>query len=53
VPLLVLRLEAMQAAIDLLSGWVGVIRPGAAVSLPTGGKAAPLTGKVERVESVP
>jgi hypothetical protein len=34
VPLLVLRLEAMQAAIDLLSGWVGVIRPGAAMSLP-------------------
>jgi HlyD family secretion protein len=45
-------LGAMEAVIDVLSGDVGAIQPGAAVSLSTGGRAAPLTGRVERIEPV-
>jgi HlyD family secretion protein len=45
-------LGAMEAVIDVLSGDVGAIQPGAAVSLSTGGRAAALTGRVERIEPV-
>jgi HlyD family secretion protein len=45
-------LGAMEAVIDVLSGDVGAIRPGAAVSLSTGGRAAPLAARVERIEPV-
>jgi HlyD family secretion protein len=45
-------LGAMEAVIDVLSGEVGAIQPGAAVSLSTGGGTAPLAGRVERVEPV-
>ena len=45
-------LAAMEAVIDVLSGEVGAIQPGAAVSLSTGGGAAPLAARVERVEPV-
>lgn len=43
-------LSALEAVIDVLSGEVGAIQPGAAVSLTTGGKAASWKGRVERVE---
>jgi HlyD family secretion protein len=45
-------LGALEAVIDVLSGEVGAIRPGAVVSLSTGGKAAPLAGRVDRIEPV-
>jgi HlyD family secretion protein len=41
---------AMEAVIDVLSGEVGQVRPGAVVQLSTGGGAAPLPGTVTRVE---
>jgi HlyD family secretion protein len=45
-------LGALEAVIDVLSGDVGAIQPGAAVSLSTGGGTAPLAARVERVEPV-
>ena len=45
-------LGALEAVIDVLSGDVGAIQPGAAVSLSTGGGTAPLVARVERVEPV-
>lgn len=45
-------LGALEAVIDVLSGEVGAIQPGAAVSLSTGGKAAPLAGRVDRIKPV-
>jgi HlyD family secretion protein len=45
-------LGALEAVIDVLSGEVAAIQSGAAVSLSTGGGAAPLAARVERVEPV-
>ncbi|MDM7950386.1 HlyD family efflux transporter periplasmic adaptor subunit [Hydrogenophaga sp.] len=45
-------LGALEAVIDVLSGEVGAIGSGATVLLSTGGKAPPLTGRVERIEPV-
>jgi HlyD family secretion protein len=45
-------LGALEAVIDVLSGDVGAIQPGAAVSLSTGGGTASLAARVERVEPV-
>lgn len=45
-------LGALEAVIDVLSGEVGAIRPGAAVILSTGNGADSLAGRVERVEPV-
>jgi len=45
-------LGALEAVIDVLSGDVAAIQSGAAVSLSTGGGAAPLAARVERVEPV-
>jgi HlyD family secretion protein len=43
---------ALEAVIDVLSSEVTAIRPGAAVRLSLGGSAAPLAGRVERIEPV-
>lgn len=43
---------AMEAVIDVLSGEVRQVRPGAVVQLTTGSGAAPLPGTVARVEPV-
>jgi len=43
---------AMEAVIDVLSGEVRQVQPGAAVQLSTGSGAAPLPGTVARVEPV-
>ena len=45
-------LGALEAVIDVLSGEVGAIGAGAAVSLSTGGKVPLLTARVERIEPV-
>ena len=46
------NLGALEAVIDVLSGDVAAIQPGAPVALSTGGGAAPLAARVERVEPV-
>jgi HlyD family secretion protein len=43
---------AMEAVIDVLSGEVRQVQPGAAVQLSTGSGAAPMPGTVARVEPV-
>jgi HlyD family secretion protein len=43
---------ALEAVIDVLSSEVVAIQPGAAVLLSVGGGAAPLGGKVDRIEPV-
>ena len=42
----------LEAVIDVLSSEVIAIQPGAVVSLSVGGGAAPLAGRVERIEPV-
>ena len=44
--------SALEAVIDVLSSEVVAIQPGAGVSLSVGGGAAPLGGKVDRIEPV-
>ena len=44
--------SALEAVIDVLSSEVVTIQPGAAVQLSLGGSAAPLAGRVERIEPV-
>ena len=43
---------ALEAVIDVLSSEVTAIQPEAVVRLSLGGRAAPLTGRVERIEPV-
>lgn len=45
-------LGALEAVVDVLSGEVAGIEPGAAVALSTGSGAEPLPGRVERIEPV-
>lgn len=45
-------IAALEAVIDVLSGEVRQVQPGAVVQLSTGGGAAPLPGTVLRVEPV-
>ena len=44
--------SALEAVIDVLSSEVVTIQPGAAVQLSLGGSAAPLAGRVERIDPV-
>ena len=44
--------SAMEAVIDVLSGEVQQIQPGALVQLSTGSSAAPVDGRVARIEPV-
>jgi HlyD family secretion protein len=45
-------LGALEAVIDVLSGEVAAIEPGATVALSTGSGSQPLPGRVERIEPV-
>lgn len=45
-------LGALEGVIDVLSGEVASIRPGAAVQLFSGARAAPLPARVDRIEPV-